>query len=698
MAQDKREVGRRLIDEALGRTYDPSSIDLRRKLRIHEAVIQALLFLCGLLSILTTVGIVGVLLSQSLQFFNQVSWDETQRTIAEPIDAEQTILRLSDSGGSIGERLMRAEGEWMEVVEFLPNAITVQETGTGGGFRDFFCVGETDINDASRAITDEERQLCTTNDVTPLEFRVGTDAIAITLNAENDFATDLTMAEVRQIFSEATLWSDVRDDWPQEEIVRFIPGEDSGTFDFFAETIFEEDGETALLAMDPVTSEDDEQLTRGISQNEFAVGFFGYAYYVNNQENFSLVTLDGVAPSADTVDEGSYALSRPLFIYVNEQALRERDEVAAFVNFYLQNVDDVIESVGYFPESQEDLDAAQATLADIIGDDGVLPQVDFSDIHGNINIAGSSTVAPLTTRIAADFRTAGFLPEVEVIRGVNEEFPAVEHAAGTHIERGEQATLWEFITNTAWQPRIFDFGIFPLIYGTLATSVIAMLVALPLGLGAAIYLSEYAQPRVRATLKPILEILAGIPTVVYGYFALNFMTPLLRSLLGVETVAIFNSASAGIVVGILIIPLVASMSEDALRAVPRALREASYGLGANKQETTLNVVLPAATSGIVAAFIVAISRAVGETMVVAIAAGAGPFNNLGEVFSQRGLGVIFQSAETMTGHIARISGGDLSYQSVDYNSIFAIGLTLFIITFILNVLSRIIINRFREAY
>jgi phosphate transport system permease protein len=209
-----------------------------------------------------------------------------------------------------------------------------------------------------------------------------------------------------------------------------------------------------------------------------------------------------------------------------------------------------------------------------------------------------------------------------------------------------------------------------------------------LGLGAAIYLSEYAPTGVRATLKPILEILAGITTVVYGYFALTFMTPLLRTIFGVETVQIYNTASAGIVVGILIIPLVSSMSEDALHAVPRALREASYGLGANRLETTIKVVIPAALSGILAAFIVSISRAIGETMIVAIAAGAGPnftFNP-------------FESAETMTGHIARISGGDLSYDSIDYNSIFAIGLALFVITLVLNVLSRQIIKRFRETY
>ncbi len=251
-----------------------------------------------------------------------------------------------------------------------------------------------------------------------------------------------------------------------------------------------------------------------------------------------------------------------------------------------------------------------------------------------------------------------------------------------------EVTIIGFLTDTIWQPQIGRFGIWPLLSATLMVSFIAMLVALPLGLAAAIYLSEYASPRARNTLKPILEVLAGIPTVVYGYFALTFMTPVLRELFGKETVQIYNVASAGIVVGILIIPLVASLSEDALHAVPRALREAAYGLGATKWETSTKVVLPAALSGITAAFVVSISRAVGETMIVSIAAGAGPklaFNP-------------FEAAETMTGYMVRISGGDLSYDSVDYQSIFAVGLVVFMMTLILNVISQRIVRRFREVY
>jgi phosphate transport system permease protein len=249
-------------------------------------------------------------------------------------------------------------------------------------------------------------------------------------------------------------------------------------------------------------------------------------------------------------------------------------------------------------------------------------------------------------------------------------------------------SLWKFFTGIRWQPTIGEFGILPLANATLMTSAIAMAVALPLGLGVAIYLSEYASVRARSILKPALEVLAGIPTVVYGYFALTFMTPLLRAILGRDVVEIYNTASAGLVMGILILPLVTSMSEDALSAVPRSLREAAYGVGATKLETALQVVLPAALSGITAAVIVAVSRAVGETMIVAIAAGAGPAFTFNP----------FRAAETMTGHIVRISGGDLSYNSIDYNSLFAIGLLLFLITFVLNIISRQVVRRFREVY
>ena len=248
-------------------------------------------------------------------------------------------------------------------------------------------------------------------------------------------------------------------------------------------------------------------------------------------------------------------------------------------------------------------------------------------------------------------------------------------------------TLFKFLGTTKWQPGIGQYGIWALVSATLVTSAIAMLISLPLGLASAVYLSEYASFKMRSILKPILEILAGIPTVVYGYFALLFVTPILKSFFG-DHIQVYNMLSAGLVMGIMILPVISSMSEDALSAVPRALREGAYAMGATKLETSIQIVLPAALSGIGAAVIIGVSRAVGETMIVAVASGSGPnfsFNPL-------------KAAETMTGHIARISGGDLSYNSIDYTSLFAIAMMLFLVTLVLNLISQWVVNRFREQY
>ena len=249
-------------------------------------------------------------------------------------------------------------------------------------------------------------------------------------------------------------------------------------------------------------------------------------------------------------------------------------------------------------------------------------------------------------------------------------------------------SLAKFFGTTEWQPGIGKYGIRPLVTSTLITSFVAMLIALPLGLAAALYLSEYASPKVRSILKPILEILAGIPTVVYGFFALLFVTPILQSLIGKDNISVYNMLSAGLVMGIMILPLISSMSEDAFSAVPRPLREGAYAMGATKLETSLQVVLPAALSGIGAAVILGVSRAIGETMIVAVAAGSGPNFTLNPL----------EAAETMTGNIARISGGDLSYGSIDYTSLFAIALMLFLVTLVLNLISQYVVQRFREQY
>ena len=259
-----------------------------------------------------------------------------------------------------------------------------------------------------------------------------------------------------------------------------------------------------------------------------------------------------------------------------------------------------------------------------------------------------------------------------------------EHA----VAKADYVTVGEFFTNTVWQPQTGEYGIWALLTATLLTSGVALVVAVPFGLGAAIYLSEYATPKTRNTLKPILEVLAGIPTVVYGFFALTFVTPALKNLLFGSSLGSLNMLAAGLTVGVLITPMISSMCEDAISAVPRSLREASYGLGATKLETTIKVIIPAAISGISAAIIVAMSRAVGETMIVLLASGAGP----NFTFDLR------QSAETMAGHIARISTGDIEYGSLDFTSIFAVGTMLFLTTLGLNMMSNAISRRLRERY
>jgi phosphate transport system permease protein len=255
-------------------------------------------------------------------------------------------------------------------------------------------------------------------------------------------------------------------------------------------------------------------------------------------------------------------------------------------------------------------------------------------------------------------------------------------------------TLRAFLTDTVWQPfgaqtaDTFRVGVLPLLAGTLLVTVIAMVIAVPLGLASAMYLSEYASDRVRKILKPALELLAGVPTVVLGYFALTFMTPLLRGIFGDTTVSIFNGASAGIVMGIMIVPTIASLSEDAMFAVPGMLREGAYGLGASKRHVVLRVVVPAAISGIVAAIILALGRAIGETMIVAIAAGGVP-NLTANPFEQ---------VQTMTAYIVQAVGGEAPRGSLTYQSIFAVGALLFVVTFAINIGAQRFVRRFREVY
>jgi phosphate transport system permease protein len=251
-----------------------------------------------------------------------------------------------------------------------------------------------------------------------------------------------------------------------------------------------------------------------------------------------------------------------------------------------------------------------------------------------------------------------------------------------------EVPITDFLFGTEWTPlfSVPRFGVLPLVVGTTLVSLIAMLVALPMGLLSAIYLSEYAPPRLRRIVKPVLEILAGVPTVVYGYFALLFVTPLLQRV--IPDLAGFNALGPGIVMGIMILPLVSSLSEDAMRGVPRGLREGSYALGATRMQTSLRVVVPAAFSGITAAFILAMSRAIGETMIVAIAAGQQPRLTWDPTVP----------IETMTAYIVQVSLGDTPQGTLEYRTIFAVGMLLFLGTFILNLASAWLRERYREEY
>jgi phosphate transport system permease protein len=252
----------------------------------------------------------------------------------------------------------------------------------------------------------------------------------------------------------------------------------------------------------------------------------------------------------------------------------------------------------------------------------------------------------------------------------------------------QEVSIVEFLTGKIWAPLLEPrhFGILPLVTGTMLIAVCSSIISLPLGLATAIYLSEYAPSRARKIIKPMLEILAGIPSVVYGYFALTFITPVLQKIYpGTE---VFNAASASIALGIMILPMVASLSEDAMMAIPDSIRNGAYALGSTKFEVATKIVVPASISGIVSAFVLAVSRAIGETMVVAIAAGASPkltFNP-------------FESVQTMTGYMVNVALGDIQHGTIMYKTVFAVGAVLFIITFIMNIIAKLIVKKVGEAY
>ncbi|MCB0090003.1 MAG: PstS family phosphate ABC transporter substrate-binding protein [Caldilineaceae bacterium] len=239
--------------------------------------------------------------------------------------------------------------------------ITIDSIGSGAGFERFCVAGESDISNASRAIKDSEIESCKAIGRTPIEFRVGTDALAVVVNPANDFLTDASIEELAQIFT-AEKWSDVNPDWPAENILRFIPGTDSGTFDYFVEAVFDQDEEPILAAPNTQLSEDDNVLVQGVEGSPYAIGFFGYAYYEENADRLNILSIEGIEANFDTVEAAEYPLARPLFMYSDASILQDKPQVAAYINFFLTFVNEEIETVGYFPASDEALNGAKEAL------------------------------------------------------------------------------------------------------------------------------------------------------------------------------------------------------------------------------------------------------------------------------------------------------------------------------------------------
>jgi phosphate transport system substrate-binding protein len=245
--------------------------------------------------------------------------------------------------------------------------ITIDSIGSGAGFERFCVTGETDVSNASRPIKDSEREACTAIGRNPIEFRVGTDALAVTVSQDNDFIENATLEELALIFSTAQTWADVNPSWPDETILRFIPGTDSGTFDYFVEEIFDKDEEPILKASDTQLSEDDNVLVQGIVGSPYAIGFFGYAYYAENTDVLKVLSIEGVEPTQESVDDTSYPLARPLFLYSDAGIMQSKPQVAAYINFFLTYVNEEIVDVGYFPAPTEDLDGAKQAWLDAMG-------------------------------------------------------------------------------------------------------------------------------------------------------------------------------------------------------------------------------------------------------------------------------------------------------------------------------------------
>lgn len=292
-----------------------------------------------------------------VHIIDRVLIPEIELPMVFPADVSGDIITAGSS--TVGPVTIEAASNFSD--EGYMGQITVDIIGSGAGLARFCEAGDSDIANASRPIRDSEIEQCGTLDParTPIEIRVGTDALAVVVNPANDFATDLTMEELAAAFSTATTWADVRDGFPAEEILRFIPGTDSGTFDYFVEEVFEEDPEPILNAENTQLSEDDNVLLNGVANNQYAIGFFGYAYYSQNEDSLTILNIDGVAPVKANVDNATYPLARPLFIYTDAGIVAEKPQVGSFINYYLTNVSQFIETVGYFDANEYVLRAAK---------------------------------------------------------------------------------------------------------------------------------------------------------------------------------------------------------------------------------------------------------------------------------------------------------------------------------------------------
>ena len=389
-------------------------LNLTHKFKLHEAAIQVSLFACGLLSIFTTLGIILVLGNESIAFFTRDQWVNSNRPILSDMDDQTTIFTVEPGKAleAVEESgIIRVGQEVMDVLEFQNNQIDIDVVGTGGGFKRWCAldvelvelgVKRPQIVNASRPVKQSEIDRCRSVGIKPLGFRVGTDALAITVSADNNFITELSFVELQQVFGGAEKWSDVRADWPAETIQLVIPGQDSGTFDFFVEAVFDNDP-AVMLARDPIMSENDNQLVGSVHRNPYSIGFFGYAYYLANTDDLKILALDGVEPSGVTVEDGSYALSRPLFIYSDADIMRKQPQVKDFISYYLARVNEVIVDVGYFQASTEALAKARDEWIRATGA-AELPPVNPAEVSGSLVAAGSSTVFPLTERIGETLR------------------------------------------------------------------------------------------------------------------------------------------------------------------------------------------------------------------------------------------------------------------------------------------------------